>query len=77
MVLRATVRGGRLILDEPANLPDGIVLDLVVDDEGDELGRDDHAALDEAIARSLDDEARGATSPASVILDKLRARNER
>ncbi len=77
MVLRATVRGGRLVVDEPTDLPDGTVLDLVIDDEGDELGEEERIALNDAISRSLDDEASGATSPASVILDKLRARHQR
>ena len=34
--LRARVEKGRLVLDEPTTLPDGTVIDLVVDDEGDD-----------------------------------------
>ncbi len=34
---RAKVHGGRLVLDEPTALPEGSVLDLVLDDEGDDL----------------------------------------
>jgi hypothetical protein len=37
MVLRALVKNGHLVLDEPTSLPEGTVLDLVVDDEGDNL----------------------------------------
>jgi DNA-binding IclR family transcriptional regulator len=42
-VVRALVRGGRLIVDEPTNLPEGTVLELIEDDtklspeEADEL----------------------------------------
>ena len=35
--LRARVQNGRLVLDEPTGLPDGTVVDLVADDEGDDL----------------------------------------
>ena len=37
MVLRAHVKDGYLRVDEPTTLPEGTVLDLVVDDEGDDL----------------------------------------
>jgi len=35
--LRARVEKGRLVLNEPTTLPDGMVIDLVADDEGDTL----------------------------------------
>ncbi len=38
--LRARVKDGRLILDQTTSLPDGMTLDLVLDDEGDDLIRD-------------------------------------
>jgi hypothetical protein len=37
--LRARVEKGRLVLDEPTTLPEGTVIDLVADDEGDDLKR--------------------------------------
>ena len=33
--IRARVRNGRLIVDEPTDLPEGTELDLVIDDAGD------------------------------------------
>jgi hypothetical protein len=72
--LRALVRNGRLIIDQPTDLPEGTVLDLVVDDEGDQLDSQERAALDAAISRSLDQSASGQTAPADEILAKLRAR---
>jgi hypothetical protein len=36
MVFRAVVRGGRIVLDEATSLPNGTVLNLVADDEGDD-----------------------------------------
>jgi hypothetical protein len=46
--IRAKVKGGRLFLDEPTSLPEGTVLDLVVDDEGDDLTREERQALNES-----------------------------
>lgn len=74
MSVRATVRNGRLILDQPTELPDGMVLDLVVDDEGDDLDQRDLEALNRAISRSLEQAAAGRSAPAHEILEKLRTR---
>ena len=71
---RAHVKNGRLIIDEPTDLPEGTVLDLVVDDEGDDLDADERAALDEALAKSLEQAKQGKTHPASEVLRQLRER---
>jgi hypothetical protein len=44
--IRARVRNGRLIVDEPTSLPEGTELELVVDDAGDTLDEAERAALD-------------------------------
>jgi hypothetical protein len=72
--LRAQVKNGRLILDEPTTLPEGTVLDLVFDDEGDDLTAEDREALHEALSRSFESLRRGDTRPVSEIIDELRAR---
>jgi hypothetical protein len=72
--LRATVQNGRLVIDEATALPEGTVLDLVVDDEGDELDEAQRRALDAAIELSLQQAGAGQVSPASEILTRLRAR---
>ena len=74
MSVRATVRNGRLIVDQPTELPEGTVLDLVVDDEGEQLDEQEREALDAAISRSLKQSEQGRTAPAEDILDKLRTR---
>jgi hypothetical protein len=74
MGLRATVQNGRLVVDEATDLPDGTVLDLVVDDEGDGLDGPQRSALDAAIARSLQQAAAGEIAPADLILERLRSR---
>lgn len=72
--LRATVRNGRLVVDEETQLPDGTVLDLVVDDEGDDLDDAQGQALRAAIAESLRQAEAGEAAPGDAILSRLRAR---
>lgn len=72
--LRARVKNGRLVLDEPTTLPDGTVLDLVLDDEGDDLSDQDREALHEALSRAHESLEKGSARPASAILEELRAR---
>ncbi len=72
--LRATVANGRIVLDEPTALPEGTVLDLVVDDEGDDLTDADRRVLHAALDQSLDSFKAGRGKPASIILDSLRER---
>ena len=50
--IRARVRNGRLIVDEPTSLPEGAELDLVLDDAGDDLDEAERAALDASITRA-------------------------
>ena len=45
MSFRARVKSGRLVVDEPVNLPEGMVLDLVIDDEEDDLSDDERVVL--------------------------------
>jgi hypothetical protein len=77
--LKAHVKGGRLLLDEPTDLPNGEEVELVPLDEvlaggGDYLDAEErerlHAALDRGIA-----EARvGRTTDAEEVIAELRAR---
>jgi hypothetical protein len=72
--LRARVEKGRLVLDEPTTLPDGTVVDLVVDDEGDDLTEEERRALHEAMSVSWKSAEAGRLRRASAILDELRTR---
>ena len=72
--LRAHVENGRLVLDEPTSLPDGTVVDLVADDEGDDLTGHERRALHEALSASWISAEAGRLRPASAILDELRQR---
>jgi len=70
--LQARVEKGRLVLDEPTELPEGTVINLVADDEGDDLTDDERRALHEALSASWRSVEAGRTRPASDILDELR-----
>lgn len=52
VALRAIVKDGRLVLDEPTDLPDGTVLELVVDDESGELEPEELGRLNVELKRS-------------------------
>jgi len=73
--IRARVEKGRLVVDEPTELPEGTVLDLVADDGGDSLTDEERAALHAAIERSADDAESGRVRPAADLLRNLRDRS--
>ena len=73
--LRARVRNGRLVVDEPTDLPEGTVLNLVVDDEGDDMDDAERAALDVSIARALDAARAGDVRPAAEVVAGLRRKS--
>ncbi len=72
--IRARVKNGRLIVDMPTNLPEGTVLDLVIDDEGDDLSPEERKALHAEIRRSIREAEKGLTRPAAEVLGELRRR---
>ena len=72
--LRARVENGRLVLDEPTTLPDGMVVDLVADDEGDDLSEEERNLLHDVLSASWRSAEADRTRPASAILDELRRR---
>lgn len=75
--LRATVRAGRLQLDEPVDLPDGTVVELVPADQGDDLDDEDRARLHAALVRSQEDLLAGRGIPADQVMAELRAKANR
>jgi hypothetical protein len=72
--LQARVENGRLVLDEPTTLPDGTVVDLVADDDGDDLTDEERRHLHEQLSASWTSAEAGRLQPASAILDELRRR---
>ena len=74
MGVRALVRNGRIIVDEPTALPEGTILDLVVDDEGDDLDEAEREALLQRLDASWKSAREGNVRPAQAIIDELRAK---
>jgi hypothetical protein len=70
--VRARVKNGRLVVDEPTSLPEGTVLDLVLDDEGDDLDDAERKLRDEALLASWQQAQRGQGRPAQDVLRDLR-----
>ena len=74
MTIKARVNAGRLVVDEPTDLPDGTELELLPLDPGDWLGEADRAALHKALRESDADVAAGRLIDADDILKELRSR---
>jgi len=74
MTLKARVKAGRLVVDEPTDLPEGTVVELLPLDPGDWLDDEDRAALHEALRASEDDVNAGRLVDADAILRQLRSR---
>ena len=73
MVLKAHVHAGRLVLDEPTELPEGTVIDLLPLDPGDWMDEADRAALHRALRESDADVAAGRLVDAAEILREIRS----
>jgi hypothetical protein len=72
--LKARVQNGRIVVDEPTDLPEGMVLDLVIADPGDELDDKERAELHAALEEGLAEMRTGEGIDADVLLAELRAR---
>ena len=72
MTIKARVHGGRLVVDEPTDLPEGTEVRLLPLDPGDWLDDEDRAALHEALAQSEADVKAGRLLDAADVLKGLR-----
>ena len=72
--LKARVTNGRIVLDEPTDLPDGTILELVPGVELDDLDDEDRAKLHAAIHEGLEQGRRGEARPVDEALAELRTR---
>lgn len=68
------VKNGRLVLDEPTDLPDGAEVEVLVID--DELTAAERAELHASLDRASDDSDAGRGMDASEYLERYRARRE-
>jgi hypothetical protein len=68
------VRNGRLVLDEPTDLPDGAEVEILVID--DELTAEERAELHASLDRALEDSDAGRGMDAWEYLERYRAGRE-
>jgi len=73
-MITAMVRGGRIVVDVPTDLPEGTTVTLLPLDPGDWLDDADRAALHRALALSEADVAAGRLVDATEVLRKLKSR---
>lgn len=71
--LKAHVKGGRLVLDEPTDLPEGEVVELVPVDEV-AMDDDERERLDAALELSMSQARAGQLVDADEVIRKLLAR---
>jgi hypothetical protein len=76
--MKAQVRNGRLLVDEPTDLPEGKVIELVRLDEvflngGDDLDAEERAALHREIEASMAEAEAGELVDFDVVLAELRS----
>ena len=74
MTIKARVSAGRLVFDEPTDLPEGTEVELLPLDPGDWLDDADRAALHEALRASNADVAAGRLVDAEEMLRELKSR---
>jgi len=67
--LKAQVRGGRLVLDEPTRLPEGTEVELIA--LQDELAPEELARLDAALERSMAQARAGQLIDAEAVIASL------
>jgi hypothetical protein len=70
--LKAHVRNGQIVVDEPVDLPDGAELRVYLYDAAkDSLGPDERAALERALERSLAQADAGELVEADDVMSEL------
>jgi hypothetical protein len=70
---KALVRNGRLVLDEPTDLPEGEVVELVPAD-ADDMDDEERAALHESLSASIEQMKNDELIDGNEVLARLRAR---
>jgi len=74
LTLKGRVKAGRLVVDEPIDLPDDSEVDLLIVDAGDDLDDVERERLHAALAQALEEVERGEGIPAEQVIESLRRR---
>jgi hypothetical protein len=72
--LKAVVRNGRLVMDEPTELPEGTEVVLAAIDEDDDMPDEERARLHESLRRSIAQAKAGQLIDGDEVIGKLLAR---
>jgi hypothetical protein len=72
--LKARVKNGRLVMDEPTELPEGMELALVVADDVDDFDDEERARLHDSLRRGMAQARAGQVVDADEVIGKLLAR---
>ena len=73
--LRAHVVNGRIVVDEPVDLPDGAEVRVYLyDAAADGMSKEERAALESALEQSIAEADAGKLIDADDVLDELRGR---
>jgi hypothetical protein len=71
--IRPHAENGRVVLDEPLNVPDGTPLNIVPVNDGDDLDDEERAELHAALDEAEDDVAAGRVVTEDEVWARLRA----
>jgi hypothetical protein len=74
LFLRARAKSGRIVVDDPTDLPEGAKVEFLPADDVDELAPDERARFFGFIARSIRTHVSGTGMPADALLAELRQR---
>lgn len=69
--MKARVKAGRLVLDEPTELPEGTVVTLRVVDDDDDLSVEERERLHDALDEAWKSVRAGHSQPASALLNAI------
>ena len=72
IILHAQVRYGRVVVEEPTDLPDWVKVELLVLDAAADMPPAEQAALDASIDRGLAEADRGVLRSVDEVLNRLR-----
>jgi hypothetical protein len=73
--LKGHVRGGRLVVDEPTDLPEDAEVELIAADSWDDLDDDERERLHAVLASSEEDVRAGRVRSAADVTADLRRRS--
>jgi hypothetical protein len=71
-IVRARVRGGHIVVDEPTDLPEGMELTVALLDADDEMSEPERAELEATMDQGRADIAAGRGVSAEDFLSRLR-----